>query len=441
MNQQVNLRSTVEDALAATFEEVRSALPGGPAARKWREAAFASFAASGLPHRRIEAWKYTDLRRLMRVAAPPADDADPRALAALSDTDPLSGLERARIVIANGRYRHDLSDMSNADGVSAEDFAQVLEGDPDRTNGLASGDDPLVRLNTAFVQGGVIVTLAPDADPAVPVEIVHLTAVDKPAAVTLRVIVRIGENARGRIIETHRGPDGIAYQVNALTELDLGAGARLEWSRVQAEGDLSQHISSFFARLDRDAALNHLAVNGGAALWRWQGRLLVAGEGADAVFSAATMLGGDDHGDTKLTVTHAAGHSTSRELFKSVVDGRAQGAFQGLIEVNRDAQKTDARMMCQALPLSDEAQFASKPELEIFADDVQCGHGSTTGQLDEAHLFYLMSRGIPRPDAMRLLIEAFLADAIDVLEDSALAAALRGIVAARLARRKQRSSS
>ncbi len=440
MNEQVNIRSTVEDALAAAFADARAALPGGPATRAWRDAAFASFDASGLPHRRIEAWKYTDLRRLMRVAAPPADLADPQVLASLSQTDPLAGLERARIVLANGRYLRDLSDVSGADGLTVEDFADALGGEPDGSDGLADDGDPLVKLNTAFVQGGVVVTLAPDADPVLPVEIVHLTAVDKPAAATPRVIVRLGENARGRIIETYRGPDGVAYQVNALTALDLGAGARLEWSRIQAEGDLSQHISSFFGRLDRDAALNHLAVNGGAALWRWQGRVVVAGEGADAVFSAATLLGGDNHGDTKLTVTHTAGHSTSRELFKSVVDGRAQGAFQGLIEVGRDAQKTDARMMSQALLLSDEAQFASKPELEIFADDVQCGHGSTTGQLDEAHLFYLMSRGIPRAAAARLLIEAFLDDAIDALEDGAVAAALRRIVADWLAR-KPRSSS
>jgi len=294
----------------------------------------------------------------------------------------------------------------------------------------------VVALNAALAQGGVVVTVAANANPGRALEIAHVTTADGPAAVTTRDSVILGENSSLQLIESHRGPDGLAYQVNALADVKLGTGARLAWTRLQAEGSDAQHLASFFAHLGRDCTLDHLAVNSGGALWRWQGETLVAGEGTQASFSGVTMLAGTDHGDTRLTVTHAAGHSNSRELFKSIVEERSQGAFQGLIVVKPDAQKTDARMMTQALLLSPEAQFAAKPELEIFADDVQCGHGATSGQIDESQLFYLMAHGIPRAVAVRILIEAFLDDPIDSLKDGALAGALRRVVSTWLTRRE-----
>ncbi len=198
-------------------------------------------------------------------------------------------------------------------------------------------------------------------------------------------------------IDSHRGPDGLAYQVNAVTELSIAPGAHVEWARLQAEGGAAQHIGTLQTRLAADATLSHLIVNAGAALWRWQGFATVAGRGVTLSFNGATMLSGSEHGDQTLVVRHAEGWSQSRELFKNVVDGKAEGVFQGRIVVDQDAQKTDAKMMTQALLLSDEAQFASKPELEIFADDVQCGHGATSGRIDDTELFYLMARGVPRP--------------------------------------------
>jgi len=434
MNEQLSqTREQAEAALATSFHAVRDGLPGGATTRDLRDRAFARFAATGLPHRRMEDWKYTDLRRLMRTVADPAGAADAQVLKALAADDPLADVPRSRIVVANGRYRADLSTIDTNDGLNVEDLADVLAAAPERAGELL-GDDPIVALNTAFLQGGVVITVAAHAVIGEPVEIAHLAALTAPGALAPRIVVRVGDNAAVTFVESYRGPDGLAYQVNAVSELHVGSGAHTTWVRLQSEGRDAQHLCSFFACLDRKARLNHLAVNGGAALWRWQGRALVAGEGADAGFSGATLLTDRGHGDIKLTVTHEKGHSASREVFKTVLDGRAEGAFQGLIEVNRNAQKTDARMMTQALLLSDDAQFASKPELEIFADDVQCGHGSTTGQIDETQLFYLMTRGLPRADASRLLIEAFLDDPIDTLGESTLADALRRTVSTWLAR-------
>jgi Fe-S cluster assembly protein SufD len=429
------LRTKAEETLTAEYQAARSRLPGGGAVAKRRDAAFALFERSGLPHRRLEAWKYTDLRALMRSAAPLGQEADAAALAALMQVDPLGGLDRAGIVIVNGVYRPDLSDLAGTEGVTVESLAEVLAKSPERVGGLfADSDDPMLALNTSLMQGGVVLSVAKDAKPARPIELVHLTAAAEPVQIVTRNVVAIGANASLRILESHRGAN-VAYQVNHVTELDIGPGAKLAWSRLQVESEAAFHIASFVVRLAADAAFDHLSVNAGAALARWQAFVAVAGKGARIGFYGATMLSGREHGDTTLVVNHAEPHGASRELFKSVVDGEAEGAFQGRIVVKPDAQKTDAKMMTKALLLSDLAQFAAKPELEIFADDVQCGHGATTGRIDETMLFYLLARGIPRAEAERLLIEAFLADAIDAIGDAEIAEALKGTVGAWLLRR------
>jgi Fe-S cluster assembly protein SufD len=430
------LRTKAEEALAALYANSRASLPGGEPVRARRNAAFSLFERFGLPHRRVEAWKYTDLRALMRNVAPLAGPAPAALLAAVAEADPIASLDRAQIVIVNGVFEPELSDLDGIEGVTVESLAHVLATSPERVGRLVDdGEDTMIALNTALMQGGVVVTVAPGARPARPVEIVHLTAGAEPVSVYARTVVTVGEGAVVRIVESHRGSVGVGYQVNVLTELDVADGAAVTWARLQEESEAAQHVTSFVTRLGAKARLDHLAVNSGAALARWQGFVTVAGKDARIGFAGATMLSGAEHGDTTLVLTHAEPHGMSRELFKSAIDGKASGAFQGKIVVAPGAQKTDAKMMAKALLLSDEAEFASKPELEIFADDVQCGHGATSGQLNETELFYLMSRGIPRAEAERLLIEAFLDDAIDALGDEAIAEALKGVVSAWLTRR------
>ena len=433
------LRTKAEEAIAALYAASRAGLPGGDAARARRNAAFSLFERFGLPHRRVEAWKYTDLRTLMRTAPPLAGIAPAERLAAVADADPIAGLDRAQIVVVNGVFEPDLTDLTGVEGVTVESLAHVLATSPERVGRLFDdGDDTVMALNTAFMQGGAVVTVAAGARPQRPIEIVHLTAGEAPVSVFVRDVVDIGEGAAVRFIESHRGPDSLAYQVNALTEVSVGDGAAVKWIRVQTEGDAAQHLASCAVRLGTRAGFEHLAVNAGAALARWQGFATLAGAHARVAFSGATMLSGVEHSDSTLVMTHAEPHGGSRELFKAVVDGRATGAFQGKIVVAPGAQKTDGRMLAKALLLSDEAELGSKPELEIFADDVQCGHGATAGQLDDGQLFYLMSRGIPRAEAERLLIEAFLDEAIEAIEEEAIGDALKGVVATWLGRREAR---
>ena len=430
------LRTKAEEALAGLYAGSRAGLPGGEAARSRRNAAFSIFERFGLPHRRVEAWKYTDLRALTRSVAPLAGTAPAEVLAAVADADPIAALDRAQIVIANGVFEPALSDLDGVEGVTVESLTLVLATAPERVGRLFDdGDDTVMALNTALMQGGSVVTVAAGARPARPIEIVHLTAGAEPVSVYARNVVSVGEGASVRFVESHRGTAGVAYQVNALTELGVADGASVVWARLQAESERAQHVTSFVVRLGARAVLDHLAVNSGAALARWQGFVTIAGKNARIGFSGATMLSGTEHGDSTLVLNHAEPHGVSRELFKAAIDGKATGAFQGKIIVAPEAQKTDARMMAKALLLSDEAEFASKPELEIFADDVQCGHGATSGQIDDTELFYLLSRGIPRPEAEQLLIEAFLDDAIDAVGDEPIAEALKGVVSAWLAKR------
>ncbi len=430
MNERVDLRNPAERALAAQFADLVAELAADSPERAARTAAFQRFADAGLPHRRVEDWKYTDLRSLWRDVAPAAAVA-PEA-PDLSALDVFPAIERTRIVIVNGRFRADLSSPDLPAGVTVE----AASGDmPTHLR-----DDPLTALNAAFQDGGVRIAIAADTAFDRPLEIAHAAVVDDPALISPLVVVEVGARSSVEILESHVGTD-TAYQANGVVTLDVGEGAHVRWRRLQSESVSAIHLASFVAHLARDATLDHLAVNRGGALWRWQGWVTVAGEGARADFSGATMLAGNEHGDIKLTLTHAKPHGSSREAFKTVLADKAEGAFQGLIEVARDAQKTDARMMAQALLLSDEAQFASKPELEIFADDVQCGHGSTTGQLDETQLFYLMARGIPRDEASQLLIEAFLDEILDPLEDSAVAVVLRDAIGDWLATRRNGASS
>ena len=429
-------RTGAEQAIIEAYTGARDRLPGGAGARALRDAAFSHFERSGLPHRRVEAWKYTDLRARMRSFAPLAEaGADDRLAPGVLD-GALGMLDRARIVLVNGVFRPDRSDLAGIDGVRVEALEDVLARSPGRVGRLFDdGDDVVMALNTALMLGGVVITIDAEADPARPIEVVNRVATDVSVSVASRTIVDAGANARARIIETHAGPGGSAYQVNTLTELDMAPGSRVTWVRLQTEGEAAQHLASFVARLADDTRLDHLSVNRGAALARWQGFVKIAGRGAAAGFYGATMLSGSEHGDNTLVVEHVEPHSVSNELFKNVVDDRATGAFQGMIAVDREAQKTDAKMMTRTLLLSDDAQFASKPELEIFADDVRCGHGATAGEIDPAMLFYLMSRGLPLPQAEQLLIEAFLDEAIDAFGDEAIGDALKPIVSGWLARR------
>ncbi len=338
------------------------------------------------------------------------------------------------LVILNGAFDKTMSDIDGLKGVKVTSIADAL-AKGDRRIGALIEDNPdtALALNTAFMAGGVLIEIADGARPERPIEIMHIVSEMRPAAIFVRNVVSVGKGASVRIVESYRGPAGVAYQSNAVNELALHEGAHVIWAKLQVEGDAALHIGTLATRLEANAELDHLTVTAGAAATRSQIFMAMAGEGARSALNGTTLLAGAQHVDLSLSIDHTAPGAKTRVLYKNIARDKSTGAFQGKIHVHQLAQKTDAKMMNRTLLLSDEASFAAKPELEIWADDVTCGHGSTSGRIDEDMLFYFLSRGIPRAEAERLLVIAFLSEAIEAIGDQALIAALEPLVEERLA--------
>jgi Fe-S cluster assembly protein SufD len=435
-----HLKTSAELALARTFATAKPKLPGDGAAAALREAAFSRFNSSGLPHRQVEDWKYTDLRALMRDAKPLANppDADVKARA-LGGGRIIAGVDCRRLILVNGAFVPELSDFGGLEkGLTIGSMAQALtEGDRfvvSRLGKLTAGD-AAISLNTALMGDGVVIRVAAATDVAKPLHIVSVAVGDKPTASFVRNLIVVENGARATVIESHAGPAGCDYQVNAACDLVVGEGAEVDYLKITAEGPDALHVSSMMASIGARARLRDVSFTTGGAVIRNQRRLRFEGEGAFASVRGASLLKARQHADVMVVADHLAGQCQSQELFKAVLNDDARSVFQGRITVRPHAQKTDARMMTRALLLSETAEAISKPELEIFADDVQCGHGATTGALDGELKFYLMARGIPAKQAETLLVQAFIGEAIDGIAHAGLREALMDATANWLAGR------
>jgi Fe-S cluster assembly protein SufD len=430
------LRTPAEAEIIERFGDIHGALPGTDGIRAVRAKAFSKFERLGLPNRRVEEWKYSDLRARLKKAPPLAPKPDVKvSSAALSAAkDAFAGVDRYQLVLVDGFFAPGLSDRDGMlkDGIEVAALSELLATDGQSAADLLAvpeiaGDDIAVALNTAFVADGVVVFIAKGSRPSKPIEILHIASGRAASAVYVRNRIVTGENVEATILETSLGGTE-GSEINLLADLQIGASSRITVARLQDSEAGVTHVATSLVRLGEKVALKHLSTEAGADFSRNQTFLTFAGENSSAEIFGVTMLHGSRHIDQTLVVDHAVPRCTSRELFKTVADDRSTGVFQGKIMVRQDAQKTDGKMMSQALLLSEEAEMAAKPELEIFADDVVCGHGATSGQIDKTMLFYLMARGIPRPEAERLLIEAFLDDAVDAIDDGMVADALKGAI-------------
>jgi Fe-S cluster assembly protein SufD len=434
------IRTAAETALAHAFAQARDHLPGGAAIASERAAAFDVFAKEGLPHRRVEDWKYTDLRALMRDAKPLASPPDAAAKAQAKGAGALVGdTESRRLVFVDGAFVPELSDLAALDeGLAVNSLAAALaENDPalaEKLGKLAPASDVAVALNTALMGDGAVIRVAAGATLERPLHLVFAASA-KPAASFVRSLMIVEPGARVMLIESHEGPAGSDYQVNAALELFVGDRAYVDHVKLVGEGADALHVSTLAAAVGAKARFNTFTFTIGGAVVRNQLFLKFDGEETVANIRGATLLKGRQHADTTLVVKHIARGCQSREVFKSVIDDEAHGVFQGRIVVSQGAQQTDAKMMTRALLLSERAEADNKPELEIFADDVQCGHGATAGALDDELKFYLMARGIPAAEAEALLIQAFLGEAVEGIEHAGLREALMDRVAAWLAAR------
>jgi Fe-S cluster assembly protein SufD len=425
MNAEVRtIKTPAEQALSAAFGAARATLPGKGAVAKMREDAFERFDAVGLPHRRVEEWKYTDLRALMRDAFPPAAPPDAAAKARAKTAGKiLAGPDSRRLVFVDGAFVPEMSDLTPEPGLTIGSLADALgKGDTFITSHVGKTvetGDAAVALNTALMSDGAVIRVAKGTVIRRPIHLIFAGGSDKPNSAYIRSLVVIENDAKVILLESHES--GLS-QVNAALELQIGDGAHVD--HVKTTRAQALHIATSMVAVGARAAFNSFSFNADAQLVRNQMFIRFAGEGSTGAIRGVNLLGGKDHVDTTLLIDHAKGHCESREQFKSVLDGESRAVFQGKIVVRPHAQKTDAKMMTRALLLSDEAEADNKPELEIFADDVVCGHGATTSAPDEGLKFYLMSRGISEKDAEALLIQAFIGEAIEEISHEPIREAL-----------------
>lgn len=424
------IRTAAETALADLFAKVKAPLAPGEIAR--RDAAFSEFHKVGLPHRRVEEWKYTDLRAAMREAkllASPLSAAE--VAAAESVISRFDGMSEARAVIINGQYVEDFA--RRAADVTIESLAAGIAENSELLTGLGAGgapaSDPAVALNGAFASDGALITVAARATAKI-----HLGLHQEGNhAAYARVVVLIGAGAEVEILETHTGTG--SHQTNTMVEIVVGEGARVVHYKLQNETRETLHLATLAAKLGPKVNFTSTSLNRGASLARQQIYLTFAGEHSEATLAGVSLAGARRHLDTTLFVDHSVPNCNSRERYKTVLTDEARGVFQGKILVRRDAQKTDGQMKSDALLLSENAEMDLKPELEIYADDVVCAHGATAGAIDDELLFYLLSRGIPRIEAETLLITAFAGEVFDGIENEQVKELFLGIAQSWLSNR------
>jgi Fe-S cluster assembly protein SufD len=423
--------------LSDSFAIARDRLPG---AAKARREAFEAYERTGLPNRRIEDWKYTDLRALMREVLPLAPAPDAAALTKAASAVKLQGVRGVRrLVLVDGVFAPKLSELGGLEkGLAIRTLRDVLEaGDAALQAQLFSldSDNPMVALNSAMMTDGVVIEIANGVVLTQPLHIVHVASAALPAAMFTRSMLRLGKDAGATLVESYIAADGAkAYQAHDSLVVAIGDNSRLDHVRLVEDISEAVNISSALLTLGAHAHFNTFGMVSGAGVSRYQATIAFAGEGSKVETNGVNLLNGKQHADTTLFMDHAVPNCSSREIFRAVVDDSGHSVFQGRIIVRPHAQKTDAKMMTRALLLSDDAEADNKPELEIFADDVTCGHGATTGALDESLLFYLRARGLSEKEAQALLIQAFVGEAIesivnDDLRELAITAAQRWLEA------------
>jgi Fe-S cluster assembly protein SufD len=434
-------KTAAETALAQAYSAAKAGLPGAAAVARLRDAAFKHFDAAGLPHRRVEAWHYTDLRALMREALPIAPPPSADAIAALrTQMETAGGLPPQSLVLVDGIFVPELSGALPS-GVTVTSLAHVLaEGSGALLEALAADwidvSDAVISLNAALMQDGIVIDIAPGTELAEPLRLVTATVARTPTARFSRSLVAIGAGARAYIHEMNFGAGGRTGQINNALIFTIGDDAEVGHSTGLTDSEAgSLRLESFMVRLGARTQFDSFALVSGGGLLRRQMFMRFDGAAARAALRGVSLLRGRAHADTTLFVQHVAEGCVSRETFRHILDEEATGVFQGKILVAPGAQKTDGKMLSKSLLLSDTAAMNNKPELEIFADDVACGHGATCGGLAQDQLFYLQSRGLPLAEAEALLLDAFGRELIDEIDNLDLAAAFAADMAAWLAGR------
>jgi Fe-S cluster assembly protein SufD len=393
---------------------------GGSGRSALRDDAWRRFLSLGFPTTRDEEWRFTSV-------APIAEGAFALGSRARSD---IGGVDldawrlpdaAAELVFVNGGYDASRSRRGTLPGgMHVDSLASPAAGFRDVEPYLARvaplDRNPFVALNVAFLDDGAWMWVAAGTVVEQPIHLLFLTADEatgSPAMAHPHVVIALGANSQASVIETYAGSNGPRYFTNAVTEIVLGENAVLDHYKLQHEGADAYHVGAIHVRAQRSATYRSHAVNLGGALVRNDVTAVLDGEGVECTLNGLYASDGERLIDNHTTIDHARPHCDSREIYKGILAGRARGVFNGKIIVRPDAQKTDAKQTNRALLLSEEARINTKPQLEIFANDVKCTHGAAVGQLDDEALFYLRSRGLGLAAARQLLIHAFALDVLD----------------------------
>ena len=418
------------DNYQAEFEKARQQRAGEPARiGRVRDEAMRRFLAQGFPTTRHEEWRFTSVAP---IAAANFALANGSGAAGETTARPfeIPDVFGAELVFVDGSYAPALSTPGTLPaGVQAGSLSAYAAGRADAieqhlTQVAPFDRQPFVALNTAFFRDGAYINIPARTVLEKPIHVLFLSSGEtrkdeqssresRPHFSCPRVLVVLGEQSQAAIVESYAGADGAEYFTNVVTEIVLGDSAVLDHYKLQHESTQAFHVSAVYLKAARSANCTSHSVSLGGALVRNDVIAVLGGEGGQCALNGLYVADGQRHIDNHTTIDHAMPHCDSREIYKGILADRARGVFNGKIIVRPDAQKTDAKQTNRALLLSEDAQVNSKPELEIFANDVKCTHGAAIGQLDEDAVFYLRSRGIGLAEARRLLIHAFAGDVLN----------------------------
>ena len=424
----------------AQFEHLEKSLSQEP--QSWlmpvRKAAIARFAEMGFPTIRDEEWRYTNVAPIANTTfeAPSGANREvtPEGIAEFAFAD-----AAALLVFVNGRYAAQLSRVQSLPkGVRIESLAAALQSDTALLGRhLARHADvheqAFTALNTALTEDGAFVHVPAGVILEQPLHVLHVMRVENgPIAVHPRNLIVLGDSSQATIVETFAGMGDEKYFTNAVTEVVAGDNAVVDHYKIERESEAAFHVATLQLHTNRNSNLSSHTVSLGGALVRHDINAILDGEGGECVINGLYMLRGAQHVDNHLRVEHAKPHCNSREFFKGIMDGQSKGIFSGRIKVHKAAQKTDAKQTNMSLLLSEDAQVESKPQLEIFADDVKCTHGATIGQVNQDAIFYLRSRGMSEQAARSLLVFTFANESLDRIRVESLRAQLANLVFDRL---------
>ena len=407
-----------------------------------RRTAMIRFQSLGFPtaRRGNEEWKYTDVGPIAKATFQSLDATVlPRVDAADVKGASVGEAGWSQLVFVNGSYARELSSVSSLPaGVMAVNLAEAMKSTPDLIQEhLAQYADyeinAFTALNTAFIHEGAFVHIPDDVLVEEPIRLLFLsTSQDEESVSHSRVLIVVGKNSKATIIDGYGGISDGRYFSNAVTEVVVGAGSRVEYYKIQQQSDKAFHITTTDVVLGRDSYFSSINIDLGGKLVRNNLNVLTQDEGSSCMLNGLYLVNGTQHVDNQIIIDHAKPYTTSRELYKGILDGKSRSVFHGSIIVREGAVKVNANQVDKNLLLSDQAEADTKPAFWIYCDDVKCGHGAACGQMDENALFYLRSRGIDEKTARGLLTRAFVSEVIQSISNEPLRGQIDGLVQAKL---------